>query len=79
MNYIVLELFPEPYIVTNLEGKVWITSHLDVAKELASDCQQGMVIPLDTALIGNLEWIYAYQKNIEETIKCYVDEQNTTT
>lgn len=79
MTYIVLELFPQPYIIQNLEGEVWITTDLDLAKETAEECQKGMVVPLDTALIGNLEWIYAYQKNIEETIKYYVDEQNTTT
>lgn len=78
MNYIVLELFPEPFILTNMDGEVWKTD-LETAKELAEECQQGMVVPLDAALIRNLEWIYAYQKNIEETIKCYVDEQNTTT
>lgn len=55
MNYIVLELFPEPYIVQNFEGKVWITSHLDVAKELASECQQGMVVPLTQGLIDDIE------------------------
>lgn len=51
MNYIVLELFPEPYIVQNFEGKVWITSYLELAKELAEDCQQGMVVPLNVKLM----------------------------
>lgn len=57
MNYIVLELFPEPYIVQNFEGKVWITSELELAKELAEDCQQGMVVPLDKDLINRIEQI----------------------
>lgn len=73
MTYIILELFPEPFIVTNMDGEIWKTD-LETAKEVAENCQQGMVVPLDTNLINNLEWIYAYQKNIEETIKCYVDE-----
>ena len=73
MNYIVLELFPEPYIVQNSEGNVFIFEDKALAKQQAEECQQGMVVPLDTQLISNLEWIYAYQKNIEETIKCYVE------
>lgn len=74
MNYIVLELFPEPYVVQTIEGTPWIIEDLDLAKQQAEECQQGMVVPLDTALIENLEWIYTYQKNIEETIKGYLNE-----
>lgn len=73
MTFIVLELFPEPYILTNMDGEIWKTD-LETAKELAEECQQGMVVPLDTELINRIEWVYAYQKNIEEVIKCYVDE-----
>lgn len=73
MTFIVLELFPEPFILTNMDGEIWKTD-LETAKELAEECQQGMVVPLDTGLIDRLEWVYAYQKNIEEIIKCYVDE-----
>ena len=72
MVFIVLELFPEPFIVTNMDGEIWKTD-LETAKELAEECQQGMVVPLDTNLISNLEWIYAYQKYIEKAIKCYVE------
>lgn len=54
MTYIVLELFPEPSIVTNMDGEVWKTD-LETAKEIASECQQGMVVPLDTDLINRIE------------------------
>lgn len=77
MTYIVLELFPEPYIVQNFEGKVWITSHLDVAKNLASECQQGMVVPLDTNLMQDL-WSCWYHQDTQR-LNIYFDEQNTTT
>lgn len=77
MTFIVLELFPEPYILTNMDGEIWKTD-LETAKELAEECQQGMVVPLDTGLIENLEWIYVYQKNIEENIRCYVGKRTTT-
>lgn len=53
MNYIVLELFPEPCIVTNMDGEVWKTD-LKTARELASECQEGMVVPLDTQFIGKV-------------------------
>ena len=73
MTYIVLELFPIPCIVTNEHGQQYQFEDLVLAKKLAEECQQGMVVPLDTNLISNLEWIYAYQKYIEKAIKCYVE------
>lgn len=71
MTYIVLELFPEPFILTNMDGEIWKTD-LETAKELALECQQGMVVPLDVDLIRNIELVYAYQKNIEETLNWYL-------
>jgi len=54
MTYIVLELFPEPFILTNMNGEVWKTD-LETAKELALECQQGMVVPLDVDLVDRIE------------------------
>lgn len=54
MTYIVLELFPEPSIVTNMDGEIWKTD-LETAKELAENCQQGMVVPLDTEFVNRIE------------------------
>lgn len=55
MNYIVLELFPEPYVVQTIEGTPWIVEDLNLAKQQAAECQQGMVVPLDTNLIDTIE------------------------
>lgn len=76
MNYIVLELFPEPYIVQNFEGKVWITTDLELAKELAEDCQQGMVVPLTQSLMDDIEEGALYCDSFDNYFN---DEQNTTT
>lgn len=54
MTYIVLELFPEPFILTNMDGEVWKTD-LETAKELSKECQQGMVVPLDIDLVNKIE------------------------
>lgn len=50
MTYIVLELFPEPFILTNMDGEIWKTD-LETAKKLADECQQGMIVPLDKELM----------------------------
>lgn len=54
MTFIVLELFPEPYILTNMDGEIWKTD-LETAKELAEECQQGMVVPLTQSLMDDIE------------------------
>lgn len=54
MTFIVLELFPEPYILTNMDGEIWKTD-LETAKELAENCQQGMVVPLTQSLMDDIE------------------------
>lgn len=76
MNYIVLELFPEPYIVQNFEGKVWITTDLELAKELAEECQQGMVVPLTQSLMDDIEEGALHCNSFDNYFN---DEQNTTT
>lgn len=55
MKYIVLELFPTPWIVTNDHGEQYLFEDLELAKELADECQQGMVVPLDTDLMYKIE------------------------
>lgn len=54
MTYIILELFPEPFIVTNMDGEIWKTD-LETAKEVARECQQGMVVPLTQNLMNDIE------------------------
>ena len=51
MTYIILELFPEPFIVTNMDGEVWKT-HYEVAANLAEECQQGMIVPLNVEIVN---------------------------
>lgn len=81
MTFIVLELFPEPYILTNMDGEIWKTD-LETAKELAEECQQGMVVPLNTNLITEIQGLLReptelYIHNIFE--KYDFNEQDTTT
>ena len=76
MTYIVLELFPEPFILTNMDGEVWKTD-LETAKELAKECQQGMVVPLESNLMQDL-WSCWYHHDIQR-LNVYFNEQNTTT
>ena len=61
MTYIILELFPEPFIVTNMDGEIWKTD-LATAKEVAENCQQGMVVPLCPQLISDLGKIFLSTK-----------------
>ena len=42
--YIVLELFPEPRVVTDEEGKVKYFDWMDEAFQEAKNCQDGLVI-----------------------------------
>lgn len=42
--YIVIELFPEPYIVTDENGKVMYFDFMNEAFEEAQKCQKGMVV-----------------------------------
>lgn len=76
MTFIVLELFPEPYILTNMDGEIWKTD-LATAKELAEECQQGMVVPLDVELMYDVVEAFGKPISKEHTIIFY--EQNTTT
>lgn len=55
MKYIVLELFPSPWIVTNKHGEQYLFEDLELAKEKAEECQQGMVVPLNPNLINQIE------------------------
>lgn len=55
MKYIVLELFPSPWIVTNEHGEQYLFEDLELAKDKADECQQGMVVPLDRKLMYNIE------------------------
>jgi hypothetical protein len=55
MKYIVLELFPAPWIVTNKHGEQYLFEDLELAKEKAEECQQGMVVPLNPNLINQIE------------------------
>lgn len=48
MTYIIIELFPEPFILTNMDGEIWKTD-LETAYELAAECQQGMVVPIENS------------------------------
>ena len=59
MTYIILELFPEPFIITNMDGEVWKTNY-EVAASLAEECQQGMIVPL------NVEIVNEYSKLLNE-------------
>lgn len=61
MTYIILELFPTPFIVTNVDGEVWKTD-LTTAKEVVENCQQGMVVPLDPQLMKDIEHAYITDK-----------------
>lgn len=61
MTYIILELFPEPFIVTNMDGEIWKTD-LATAREVAENCQQGMVVPIDPQLISDIEHAYITDK-----------------
>ena len=69
MTYIVLELFPEPSIITNMDGEIWKTD-LETAKELAENCQQGMVVPLSQNLMDDI--IHAYITDKGSCLKQYV-------
>lgn len=55
MTYIVLELFPIPWIVTNEHGEPYQFENLELAKEKAEECQQGMVVPLTQSLMDDIE------------------------
>lgn len=62
MNYIVLELFPTPLIITDLDGEVK-TFDLKSAKELARQCQEGMIVPL-------------YKDLMIDLFSCWYDNKN---
>lgn len=51
MTYIILELFPEPFIVNSMDGKVWKTNY-EVATNLAEECQQGTIVPLNVEIVN---------------------------
>lgn len=70
MNYIVLELFPEPYIVQNSEGNVFIFEDKALAKQQAEECQQGMVVPLSQNLMDDI--IHAYITDKGSCLEEYV-------
>jgi len=55
MTYIVLELFSNPYVVCDEEGYAFTFENLEEAKKLAEECQQGMIVPLDTQLVEKIE------------------------
>lgn len=62
MKYIVLELFPEPWIVTNEEEKIPLFN-LKEAYLQARECQQGMVVPLEPRLLEDIR--EAWYKSID--------------
>lgn len=53
MTYIILELFPQPAIVTNMDGEIWQTD-FKTAINIANECQQGMVVPLNPRLMDEI-------------------------
>jgi hypothetical protein len=48
MQYIVIELFPTPFVVTDQEGESKIFESFTDAESEASDCQKGLVVPIST-------------------------------
>lgn len=53
MKYIVLELFPTPWIVCDEEGKIPLYD-LKTAQQQANECQQGMVVPMNPRLMDEI-------------------------
>lgn len=49
--YIVIELWPEPCIVTNEDGSVMYFEYMNDAFEEAQKCQRGMVVNIATGRI----------------------------
>ena len=56
MSYIILELFPEPFILVNEENNVIITQDIDYAIQLKEECQSGFIVQIPEHLISK-EWI----------------------
>ena len=75
MTYIILELFPTPFIVTNMDGEVW-KADLETAREVAENCQQGMVVPLYEKLMMDLDNIFnaTHDPITERILKKYFNE-----
>ena len=46
--YIVIELIPEPCIVTNENGQIKYFDYMDEAYVEARDCQRGIVVNIST-------------------------------
>lgn len=47
MEFMIIEKFGTPAIVTDEDGEVKIYDDYEIAKEEANDCQDGIVVPLD--------------------------------
>lgn len=76
--YIVLELFDfnYPTIVTDEHGMPKIYEHVLDAEREARECQQGMVVPLETHLINLLKDIRGFLFYIKNQHGDEFDEDN---